>query len=361
MGQTLNTKTDWTINDVLSRESATGETLMLANTLSQERVIFQRLPYFASNEKLSQLTSKYTSLGAPRRGRFNKAYRASKSSTIQQRDTLSWIRDQIKLDPKLERIMGDRQMQITGELGAKTEIMGQQMENDFWYGPGEDDYMLGVSARLNSTATRTVHSAGGSAASNADGSTNLSSVYCLTPSIDGVYFFYPKAFPAGLEYANLGTVPLTDAATGDVIMKEVHNLDWTLGDVLANELRAARLANIDVTALSYYGSRTSASANVTGTGVALPAELVKLSGDMQNSSDSKRFWVAPRKVMTYLKIQQGNKDNVSLTISQNEDGSTQLRCDGLRVDLSEQLGNEVSALDSNGNTTFVAYSESHIS
>lgn len=361
MAQSLNTTADWTIIDVLQREAADGNTLMLGNSLSQERVIFQRLPLVKGSEKLGNLTAKYTALGSPRRGRFNKAYHASKSTVVQQRDACSWLRDEIRIDPDLAKIMGNRQMQISQELSAKSEIMGQHMENDFWYGPGEDDYQLGVTARMNSTSIRTVHSAGGTAASESDGTTNLSSVWCLTPSIEGTYFFYPEAFPGGLRYQNLGEKTLTDLTTGGAIQKEIHNLDWIIGNSLVNELRNARLANIDVTALSFYGSRTAASANVTGTGIDLPAQIVDLTGDMQNRSDSKRFLVAPRKIMTYLTIQLKNRDNAYITMSETEGGAPQLRCNGLRVDMSEQLGSEVGTEDSDGAVTFVNYSEAQVS
>lgn len=252
---TTETLGNYTIMDIVnSYTSLDGQAMYIwaAKVMSKKCPLLRHLPFFPSNQIMSNIGSRVTYLPTPGTRRFNEGVPTTASHKTPFTDPIAMVEDYSEVDYALWKIQNDPNQWRQDEDAAKIEAMTQKMESLFIYGsldsdPGAFD---GLATRFNSSTRRPngVSWHPYNVILNGGSGSDVVSVWVLELGKKKVYGIYPKNLPAGLQIEDLGKVTVNTGTSGSPRYMEAlrTHFAWYAGLVVEDERCVQRIANIEV-------------------------------------------------------------------------------------------------------------------
>ena len=233
----------------------------------------------------------------------------SKSKTTQVTDTCGMLEVYAEVDKSLADLNGNSAAFRLSEDAAFLEAMNQTMVATLFYGNTATDpeKFLGLSPRYNAISTSKTDSGynildgGGTGVGNA-------SIWLVTWGDKTLHMTFPKGQTAGLQQEDLGQQTLVDANGNQYEGYRTH-YKWDAGLVLRDWRYCARVANIDVSNLTTFGSGSDTSAAL------IRLMLLAINKLPTGSTMSSVFYVS-KTVKAWLDIRAMEKANVNLSIQE---------------------------------------------
>jgi hypothetical protein len=254
--------TNYTIMDIVNGYTSLdgqAQYLWAAKVMAKKCPLLRLLPFFASNQIMSNIGSRVTYLPTPGTRRFNEGVAPTASHKTPFTDPIAMVEDYSEVDYALWKIQNDPNQWRQDEDAAKVEAMTQAMETLFIYGslatdPGAFD---GLANRFKSTTKRPngVSFTPYNVISNGGSGNDCVSVWALELGNKKVYGIYPKNLPAGLQIEDLGKVTalMSDSPLSSPKLMEAlrSHFAWHAGLVVEDERCVQRIANIEISGTSY--------------------------------------------------------------------------------------------------------------
>jgi hypothetical protein len=328
----------YTIMDIVNSYSSLdgrAQYVWAANIMARECPLLRYLPFFPSNQIMSNIGARRTVLGTPGTRRFNEGVSLTASHKTPFSDPVAMVEDYSEVDKALWKIQNDPNQWRQDEDAAHIEAMTQKMEDLFFYGSLATDPAAfdGLATRYNSLAKRPngdttrpycVVSAGGSGG-------DTTSVWVLELGQRKVYGIYPKNLPAGLQIEDLGEDTKntnTEAAPKYLQVLRSHFV-WYAGLVVEDERCALRYTNIEV----------SGSDNIFD-----EDELIKLINNLPGKGSAPNTIIlCSLSIKNYLDIRAKDKNNVQYT-PDNVWGGSITRFRGIPVYIAEMIDETETAV-----------------
>lgn len=246
----------YTIMDVINSYTSLdnqAQYIWAAKVMAKKMPLLRFLPFFPSNQIMSNIGSRVTYLPTPGTRRFNEGVALSASHKTPFTDPICMVEDYSEVDYALWKIQNDPNRWRQDEDAAKVEAMTQKMETIFIYGNIATDpaSINGLATRFNSSTKRPngVSTTPYNVMLNGGSSGSLVDVWVLEMGANKVYGIYPKNLPAGLQIEDLGkvTVNTTSLSTPTYMEALRTHFGWYAGLVVYDERCIQRLANIEIT------------------------------------------------------------------------------------------------------------------
>lgn len=180
--------------------------------------------------------------------KLNYGVAKSKSQTVQVQDSAGMLESYAEVDKDLANLNGNSAGWRLSEDKAFLEAMNQDMADTLFYGDTtvNPERFMGLAPRYN-----LLSAASGANIINAAGTgSDNTSIWLINWSPETCHLFYPKGSMAGFHQQDLGEETLTDAAGGYYQGYRTH-YKWDLGFTLRDWRYVVRIANIDVSDLTY--------------------------------------------------------------------------------------------------------------
>ena len=245
----------------------------------------------------------------------------AKSSTAQIVDTCGNLETYAVIDKDIADLNGNTAEFRLSEVKAFLEGMSQQVASTIIYGNQHTnpERFTGLAPRYstvstaNSQTANNVIDAGGTSSPN-------TSIWITTWGSDTLHGTFPKGKMTGLQHRDMGEWPITDSA-GNTYQAYRDHFKWEIGMVLRDWRYVARIANIDVTALTGVSAANLIN-NIIRALYRLPtapstATAIQSSDTPEVKANMGRVAMyANRVVRTYLDLQAMNKTNVLLRMEE---------------------------------------------
>jgi len=299
-----------------------------AHVLARTKPFIRDIPMVASNQQMSNIGSRDSSLATPGTRQFNKGVAITTSHTTPFNDPIAMIDDYSEVDYAMWRIQNDPETWRQQKDSAKIEGIGQKMEDLAIYGSiGTDPGAFnGLATRFNSLTRRpngdtswpyNVKSAGGSGG-------DTTSMFVVQYGPGKVYGIYPKNLRGGLEIEDLGKNTKNSGSEADPRYYEVlrTHFSWFMGLVVEDERCVQRYCNIEVTGATntFDEDKLIESINNLPDGGAAPGTVIYCS----------------RSIKTILDIRAKDKNNVNY-MPDNVWGGNITMFRGIPVRLAEKI------------------------
>src|SRR4030042_2377143 len=205
--------TKYTVMDIINSYSSLdgqAQYLWAAKVMELKCPLLRYLPFFPSNQIMSNIGSRVTYLPTPGTRRFNEGVAPTASHKTPFQDPVAMVEDYSEVDYALWKIQNDPNQWRQDADAAKAEVMTQKMENLFIYGSvGVDPSSFdGLAQRFNLSTRRPngVSTTPYNVMLNGGSGSDVVSVWGLEMGKKKVYGIYPKNLPAGLQIEDLGKV-----------------------------------------------------------------------------------------------------------------------------------------------------------
>jgi hypothetical protein len=288
VGNTVLTLTDWA-----KRVDPTGKTSMIVEMLSQSNGIMQDIVWVPGNLPTGHRVTVRTSIPDPDFRLFNEGSTNLKSTTGQFDEQLAMLEAWSEVDCKLARLNGNEAAFRLSEARSFIQGMGIKAAKTFFYGnslvtPKE---FTGLAPRYGDITgpenAQNIVDAGGTGSDN-------TSVWLVTWNPETIFGIFPKGSAAGLQHFDHGEETAeTSAAVGGTRLRVYRDqFTWDLGLAVRDWRFAARLCNIDVSALV---AKVSAADLFDG--------MIKLSHRIHDLTAGNSAYYCNRTVFQMLDIQ----------------------------------------------------------
>lgn len=235
---------------------------------------------------------------------INQGVPISKATTKQVDDACGVLEGFSRIDEMLAELNGNTaDYRLTQDSGF-LEAMNNEMAATLFYGGYADlKKFVGLSARYSELSTDKTKAGYNIVNGGGSGSTNTS-IWFVTWGPLTTHGIFPKGLNAGFTHDDLGKKLVQDA-NGDDYMAYVSHYKWNIGLSVPDWRFNARVANIDVTALTDDGSG----------GAVLNMRMIdayyKMPPVMPNG---RRVIYCNDTIASYLHKQAISKTNVNLTV-----------------------------------------------
>lgn len=243
-----------TISDVINTYSSldgNAAYVKAVNILARKIPLFRYLPVKASNQVMSEITSKVSSLGTPSLRRFNEYISPTKNQRTPGTEPIALFEDWSEVDDALYQIQNDPIQWRMDEDAAKMESMGQAIEDQLFNG-NISEYPAGINGlfiRYNSSTTYpngdsstgaryNVQLAGGSGS-------DVTSVVVLELGPTKVHGIFPKNTRAGIFLENMGRQTIYNSTGQRMLVQQTH-LQAFFGLVVRDDRCVQMVRNIEV-------------------------------------------------------------------------------------------------------------------
>ena len=301
--------------DILSMTDPDGNIAPLVSIAEKSLPILQYGEWLECNNGDKHRTFLEDGFPEPSIRRFNQGVKPSKVTGTPHEDTTAMFEDYGEVDARLARLGGKEQAFRARQSAGKARGFRQRIAREFFYGSTKivPDGFMGMAARFNDPSApngRQIIDAGGTGSDNC-------SVWFLTFGGNGINWIYPKGHPAGFDHKDLGehTKEFPDGSMMQVLR---DNFFWGLGITQTDWRGTARVANIDVSALT-----ADASAGADLIDLLIDAEETLDTAGTVGVDDTKgdliegqTIMVVPPVVSKFLRKQALNKANVNLTVGE---------------------------------------------
>jgi len=306
-----------------------------AKVMAKKCPLLRFLPFFPSNQIMSNIGSRVTYLPTPGTRRFNEGVAPTASHKTPFSDPIAMVEDYSEVDYALWKIQNDPNQWRQDEDGAKVEAMTQKMETLFISGTVATDPAAfdGLATRFSSSTKRPngVSSTPYNVILNGGSGADVVSVWVLEMGKKKVYGIYPKNLPAGLQIEDLGkhTIEMSDSPlTTRKLMEALRtHFAWHCGLVVEDERCVQRLANIEVSGTDNLFDEDN---------------LIKLLNRLPGGGSAENTIIlVTLDVKDYLDIRAKDKTNVQYT-PDNVWGGNITRFKGVPVYISEIMAAETA-------------------
>ncbi len=317
--------TNPTYLDVAKRLDPNGKVETIVEMLNEDNEVLNDATLIEGNLPTGHRTTVRTGLPTATWRKLNYGVARSKSQTAQVQDSAGMLEAYAEVDKALADLNGNTAAFRISEDRAFLEAMNQEMASTLFYGDTDvnPERFMGLSPRYNSLSAANgvnIISGGGS------GSTNTS-IWLINWDPNVAHLFYPKGSQAGWQHKDLGEETLSDGAGGYYQGYRTH-YKWDLGFSLRDWRYVVRIANIDVTALTYNAA----------TGAKLVDLLVQAIEQVKGMRGRTVFY-ANRTITSFLRRQIVNASgNVRLSIDEVY-GKKSVTVDGIPIRKTDALLN----------------------
>jgi len=209
------------------------------------------------------------------------------------------------VDKALADLSGNADAFRVSENIAKLQGFNNKAARYMFYGntAAEPEAFLGLAPRYNDKSAESganIVDAGGTGSTNA-------SIWFVTWGEMTTHLLYPKGSVAGFQHRNLGEDTVKDANGGEFQAYRDH-FKWDVGMSVRDWRANARIANIDVTALTADGA----------SGAKIIEAMIKAYYLLENpmQGEGRTVIYCNRTIQTFLHLQAMNSKNVNLTIGE---------------------------------------------
>ena len=260
---------------------------------------------------LPQATWRLLNLGVPN----------AKSTTAQLTDTCGNLETYSVIDKDIADLNGNTAEFRLSEVKAFLEGMSQQVAATLIYGNQflNPERFTGLAPRYSTKTTANSNTAYNVLDGGGTLSTNTS-LWITVWGDDTLHATFPKGKITGLQHRDMGEWPVLDTSSNTYQAYRDH-FKWEIGLVLRDWRYVARIANIDVTALTGVSAANLINLLIRGL-YRLPtapvsATVIQTSDTPEVRANMGRTVIyANRVVRTYLDLQAMNKTNVLLRIEE---------------------------------------------
>ena len=260
---------------------------------------------------LPQATWRLLNLGVPN----------AKSTTAQLVDTCGNLETYSVIDKDIADLNGNTAEFRLSEVKAFLEGMSQQVAATLIYGNQflNPERFTGLAPRYSTKTTANSNTAYNVLDGGGTLSTNTS-LWITVWGDDTLHATFPKGKITGLQHRDMGEWPVLDTSSNTYQAYRDH-FKWEIGLVLRDWRYVARIANIDVTALTGVSAANLINLLIRGL-YRLPtapvsATTIQTSDTPEVRANMGRTVIyANRVVRTYLDLQAMNKTNVLLRIEE---------------------------------------------
>lgn len=299
--------------DVLSRTDVAGNIAQIIEIADKINPIMQHAYIQECNNGATHTFVTRTGIPEPAFRRYNQGLQQLKSTTAKATIGTGMIEAYVAVDRALAQL-GNREAAFRlSEVAAVMEGFSQFVARNFFYGSTKTnpDGFMGLDAFYNDPTAqsgRQIIDAGGT------GSTNTS-IWFVTYGPRATSLIYPKGSPAGFNHRDLGEQQWDAPDGSGKFPALVDHLQQHVGVAVGDWRANARVANIDVDALS-----KDASTGADIIDLMIDAEeVLDTKGragvdDSGNLVEGKTVIYTDRVVAKFLRKQALNKQNVNLTV-----------------------------------------------
>jgi hypothetical protein len=300
-GTTVLTLSDWA-----QRRDPDGTTADIVEVLADTNEIIKDMLWAESNEVTSHTTTLRAGYPTGTWRMFNYGVPNEKSRTVQVKDSMGMLETYSQVDKALADLNGGTAEFRFSEDRAFIEGINQTMAETIFYGAKADaSKFVGLAPRYNETpqatddslSTFNIVDAGGTQSDN-------TSMWLIVWGAQTCFGIFPKGTKAGLTNRDLGEDRVQDA-NGNWYQAYVTHYKWDAGIVVRDWRYVVRIANIDVSNLSTFGSGSDSSAN-------LIRLLIQACNRLPSMGMGTPVIYVNRTVHTWLEIMANEKANVQL-------------------------------------------------
>lgn len=299
------TSTMPTLLDKFSRSEKDGKIAKIVELMAKQNDVLMDAEYQECNDGSKHKTTMRSGIPEPTWRMFNKGVQPSKSTTVPVLDTTGMMEDYGLVDKALADLSGNADAFRVSENIAKLQGFNNKAARYMIYGntSSEPEAFLGLAPRYNDLSAESganIVDAGGT------GSTNTS-IWFVTWGEMTTHLLYPKGSVAGFQHRNLGEDTVKDATGGEFQAYRDH-FKWDIGMSVRDWRANARVANIDVTALTKDGA----------TGADLIGLMIEAFYRIENpmQGEGRTVIYCNRTIQTFLHKQAANAKNVNLTLGE---------------------------------------------
>ncbi|MBK59426.1 major capsid protein [Stutzerimonas chloritidismutans] len=299
------TSTMPTLLDKFSRSEKDGKIAKIVELMAKQNDVLMDAEYQECNDGSKHKTTMRSGIPEPTWRMFNKGVQPSKSTTVPVLDTTGMMEDYGLVDKALADLSGNADAFRVSENIAKLQGFNNKAARYMIYGntSSEPEAFLGLAPRYNDLSAESganIVDAGGT------GSTNTS-IWFVTWGEMTTHLLYPKGSVAGFQHRNLGEDTVKDATGGEFQAYRDH-FKWDIGMSVRDWRANARVANIDVTALTKDGA----------TGADLIELMIEAFYRIENpmQGEGRTVIYCNRTIQTFLHKQAANAKNVNLTLGE---------------------------------------------
>lgn len=299
-----------TLLDWGRRVDPDGKIAKITEVLAQYNEILMDVPYIEGNTQTGHRTTIRTGLPSVAWRQINQGVQPSKSTTRQIEFSSGLLEGLSQTDEALLKLSGNpAQLRFT-ETVPFLESISQTLASTFFYGDTRinPDRFTGLTPYYSDASADSyanVIKAGGS-------DTDNTSMWFVCWSEQTIHGFFPKNTKAGIEHNDLGKQVVEDGiTTGSKFVAYLDQYKAMTGLAVRDWRYAARICNIDVSALATAGTGADSSAPLIN--VYMPQAVNKIF----NLNAGKCAWYCNQTVKAALDIQAINKANAYLTIKED--------------------------------------------
>jgi hypothetical protein len=313
-----------TLADVVQRLGKNNETVEIVEALNLTNEMLEDMTWVEANNKFTHTTTIRTGLPSVTWRKLNYGVQPSKSTTATVSDTCGMLEAFATVDKKLVEISGNKESWRMTEEAPFLEAMNQTLQRAALYGDSSKDpeQIMGFAPRFNTLSDKTANhvniiDAGGTGS-------DLTSIWLIGWGPTTVHMIYPEGSSAGISKEDLGEEPAYDEKGGEYRVLKTH-YSWDCGLTVRDWRYVVRIANISKAALHAVppDENTGESHNL----IDLMIKAVEL---VPSLSGARFAFYAGRDIRTYLRLQQKNTRNVSLTLNEAS-GKNVLSFDGIPI------------------------------
>lgn len=294
-----------TLLDKFSREDSQKKIMKIVELMAKRNDILMDAEYQECNDGSKHKTTMRSGIPEPAWRLFNRGVQPSKSTTVPVIDTTGMMEDYGLVDKALADLSGNADAFRVSENMAKLQGFNNKSARYMFYGntASEPEAFLGLAPRYNDLSAESganIVDAGGTGSTNA-------SIWFVTWGELTTHLLYPKGSVAGFQHRFLGENTVRDENGGEFQAYRDH-FKWDIGMSVRDWRANARIANIDVSALTKDGA--------TG------ADIIDLMIDAYYRIDNpeqgegRTVIYANRTIQTFLHKQAMNAKNVNLSIGE---------------------------------------------
>jgi len=295
--------------DLVSRLDPDQKIAPIAEILAETNEILDDMVWKEGNLPTGHRYTRRTGIPSPTWRKLNQGVVPGKSSTEQEDAACAMLEAYSECDKELADLNGNTAAFRASEAGAHIEAMSQEFADKLFYGNvnTSPEQFKGLANYYNAASTTktaigyNVIKAGGAGDDN-------TSIYLVGWSPRTIFGVYPKGSQAGLKFEDKGQVTLGDETNGYYEGYRSH-FQWKCGIAIPDWRYVVRIGNIDVSALSTFGSGSDSSA-------ALIRLMVQAYHKIPHINACKPVWYCNGTVKQWLDIMAMEKTNVRLGISE---------------------------------------------
>lgn len=289
--------------------------------LSQTNEILDDIMVMEGNLPTGHKTTVRTGLPQATWRLLNSGVPNAKSTTAQIEDTCGNLETYSVIDKDIADLNGNTASFRLSEVRAFLEGMSQQVAATLIYGNQHvnPERFTGLAPRYSTLTAANAATAANVLDGGGTSNTNTS-MWIVTWGSDTIHGIFPKGKITGLQHRDMGEWPVQDAS-GNTYQAYRDHFKWEIGLTLRDWRYTARVANIDVTALTGVSAANLINLIVRAL-YRLPtapatATAIQTSDTPEVRASMGRVVIyCNRVIRTYLDLQAMNKTNVLLKLAE---------------------------------------------